>query len=78
MWDAANKAKQRLGEDGKNFDQIWNDRLKDVPSIPGNDDDGAEPKHLKTMSQLRDIFETPEPIDGREFPELLEINMEFL
>ena len=25
----------------KNLDQLWNERLKDDPRIPGNDDDGA-------------------------------------
>ncbi len=46
MWDAANK--QRGNDDDndgagklKNFDQVWNDRLKDDPRIPGNDDEGA-------------------------------------
>ena len=56
MWDAANKAKRKLGDDGdgagqfKNFDQLWKDRLKDDPSIPGNDNDGAG--KFKNFDQL--------------------------
>ena len=49
MWDAANKAKQQLG-DGKSFNQLWNDRLKDDSAIPGNDDDGAG--QFKTFDKL--------------------------
>ena len=56
MWDAANKEKRRLGDDGagagqfKNFDQLWKDRLKGDPSIPGNDNDGAG--KFKNFDQL--------------------------
>ncbi len=55
MWDAANKAKQQLGDnDGagqfKTFDQLYNERLKDDPRIPGNDNDGAG--KFKTFDKL--------------------------
>ena len=40
MWDAANKARGTDGDEGagkyKNFDQLWNDVLKDDPSIPAH------------------------------------------
>ena len=55
MWDAANKPRGN-NDDGdgagkfKNFDQLWNDRLKGDPSIPGNDDDGAG--KFKNFDQL--------------------------
>ena len=49
MWDAANK-KKRGPDDGKNFDQLWNDGLKGDPAIPGNDDDGAG--KFKNFDQL--------------------------
>ena len=48
MWDAANKNKRRA--DGKNFEQLWSDGMKDDPAIPGNDDDGAG--KFKTFDQL--------------------------
>ena len=38
MWDAANKARGTDNDEGagkhKNFDQLWNDVLKDDPRIP--------------------------------------------
>ena len=58
MWDAANKAKRRPGDDAdgagqfKNFDQLYNDRLKGDPAIPGNDNDGAG--KFKNFDQLWD------------------------
>ncbi len=56
MWDAANKEKRRSGDDAdgagkfKNFDQLYNDRLKGDPAIPGNDNDGAG--KFKNFDQL--------------------------
>ena len=48
MWDAANKAKRRSGADAdgagqfKNFDQLYNDRLKDDPNIDPSQRAGLE------------------------------------
>ena len=54
MWDATNKARGTDDDAGagqfKNFDRLYNDRLKDDPRIPGNDDDGSG--KFKTFDKL--------------------------